>query len=89
MPLPGRRDCDTTICGALGDASAPPELSILAVLSIVIPGVAPAATCTVNTIVALPFAGTLMPVTLSNPVPFAPLPRSSSYSSRQPARSSR
>ena len=55
-------------------ASTPPGFSIVAVLSIVVPGVAPAATCTVNMIVALPFAGTLMPVTLSRPVPFAPVP---------------
>ena len=61
-------------CGASGAAPGPPGFTIVAVLSIGVIGGVPAAMRAVNTIAALPFAGTAMFATLTRPVPFAPVP---------------
>ena len=73
-PDDGNADGDTISCGAAGAAPGPPGFAIVAVLSIGVIGGVPAAMRAANTIVTLPFAGTAMSVTLTRPVPFAPVP---------------
>ena len=65
MPPDGICDGDTITCGASGLAPMPNRFAIVAVLSIGVPGEVPPGITTSNTIVAVPFAGTLMPDTSS------------------------
>src|SRR6185503_4984701 len=73
-PDDGIADGETISVGAAGVAPKPPGFVTVAVLSIGVPGVVPAAMRASNTTVALPFAGTEMLRMSSRPVPFAPVP---------------
>ena len=87
-PDDGNADGDTRAVGAAGAAPGPPGFVIVAVLSIGVIGGVPAAMRASNTTLALPFAGTVMPVTLTRPVPFAPVPAPvEAFDGARPARS--
>ena len=73
-PDEGNADGDTSSVGAVGAPPGPPGFVIVAVLSIGVIGGVPAAMRTSKTTVAVPFAATAMFVTLTWPVPFAPVP---------------
>src|SRR6185503_3276418 len=73
-PDDGMPDGETISVGAAGVAPNPPGFVTVAVLSIGVPGVMPAAMRASNTIVAVPLAGTKMLRMSSRPVPFAPVP---------------